>query len=341
MTDVTPGARPADPEGLRAELLALGFDRVGFAPVGEQPDFARFRDWLAEGCAAGMDYLARHAEARRDPARLLAGARSVIMVSVSYHAPRPAGEGRGGDAAKSAGADDPATTDEPAPAGFGRVSRYARGRDYHRVLRGRLRQAARLLAERHGARAARICVDTAPLLERSLAARAGLGWIGRNTCLVDPELGSWTFLGALLTDLDLPPDSPQPDRCGDCRACLDACPTGALAAPGRLDARHCLSYLTIEHRGPLPAELAARLEGRVFGCDRCQEVCPFNAGARATRAEDFHPRPDQGLLELAPLLALDRAGLAARFAGTPLMRAGAEGLRRNAAAVLEGQRRRR
>ena len=329
-----------DPESLRAALLELGFDRVGFAPVGQQPDFARFEAWLADGCAAGMDYLSRGAEARRDPARLLPGARSVIMVSVSYHAP-PAGGDRGGEAAgPAAGSAAPAGAEETAPAGFGRVSRYARGRDYHRVLKARLREAGRLLAERHGARATRICVDTAPLLERSLAARAGLGWIGKNTCLVDPELGSWTFLGGLITDLDLPPDAPQPDGCGDCRACLDACPTGALVAPGRLDARRCLSYLTIEHRGPIPPEPAARLGDRVFGCDRCQEVCPFNAVARATRREDFRPRPGQSLLELAPLLDLDRAGLVARFAGTPLMRAGEAGLARNARAVLDSQRRR-
>ena len=242
---------------LRIDALACGFDRVGFAVAAPVADFPRFESWLDAGHAGGMDWLHRHRALRADPRELLPEARSLILVSMNYHRP----------------------SEDPPGAGRGRVSRYARGRDYHKTLRGRLRKLEEVLREEYGAAFTRICVDSAPLLERSLAAAAGLGWIGKNTMLIDERLGSWTFLGALLCDLDLPPDLPVADRCGSCTACLDACPTQAFPEPGLLDARRCISYLTIEHKGEIADELAAKMDDHIFGCDICQDVCPWNAKA--------------------------------------------------------------
>ncbi|MCP4546430.1 MAG: tRNA epoxyqueuosine(34) reductase QueG [bacterium] len=304
---------PGDIDQLRAAILAVGFDRVGFASADESPDFERYLAWLAAGNAADMTYLAEHRNVRRSAREILPEAQSVILVSLGYHHP----------------ADDT----NPTP-GTGVVSRYARGRDYHKVLGGRLRQAAVMLRERFGAKHTRICVDTAPLLERSLAARAGLGWIGRNKMLIERELGSWTFLGALLTDLRLPEDAPVANRCGTCRACLDACPSGALtedAAGGtNLDARSCFSYLTIESDNEIGPAESRQMEDRIFGCDLCQEACPWNRQVPATEVADFKPRPGQSRPELSGFLRADRAWFLKRFAGTPLMRAGVDRMARNA-----------
>ncbi len=313
-------AAALDPQAaarLRSALLALGFERVGFARAGPVADHARYDEWLARGHAGPMAYLERQREARRDPAALLPEARSLVLVSLNYHVPDP------GSLA-------------PREAGRGWVSRYAWGRDYHKVLRGKLKQAAALLARDWGAQRSRVCVDSAPLLERSLAAGAGLGWIGKNTLLIDERLGSYTFLGALITDLALPPDGPVAERCGRCTACLEACPTGALAPerPGWLDARLCISTLTIETKGEFAPGEAALLGEHVFGCDICQEVCPWNREAPPTREADFAPRPGLQRPLLAELLSLDRAAFLARFAGTALMRAGETRLARNARAAL-------
>jgi len=317
MATESPALDPAAAARLKRALAALGFDRVGFAVAGPVADQGRYDEWLARGYAGPMAYLARQQEAKRDPTALLPGARSLVLVSLNYHVPDP-----GSRAARDAGR--------------GWVSRYAWGRDYHKVLRGKLKQAAALLERDWGARRARICVDSAPLLERSLAAAAGLGWIAKNTLLIDERLGSYTFLGALLTDLALPPDGPVAERCGRCTACLEACPTGALAPerPGWLDARLCISTLTIETRGDLAPGEAALLGDHVFGCDICQEVCPWNRDAPATREADFAPRPGSRRPLLVELLALDRPAFLARFAGTALMRAGETRLARNARAAL-------
>jgi len=300
-----------DREALRRQLLDLGFDAVGFAPAGEVPDHARLLDWLAAGHQASMSWMDEHADLRRSPRELLPAARSAILVLQSYH-----------------DADLPAH--EPARPGRGRVSRYARGRDYHKTLRKRLERAADLLRVEHSATSTRVCVDSAPLLERSLAAAAGLGWIGKNTMLINEKLGSYTFLGALLCDLDIAPDSPAPARCGQCRACLEACPTGALLEPGVLDSRRCISYLSIEHKGEIEPELAAQMEDHLFGCDLCQEACPWNRRAAAASEPDFRARPELVAPLLGEILALDDAAFLERFAGTPLMRAGRERLQRNA-----------
>lgn len=304
-------------ELLKREILAIGFDRVGVASAGPVADFGRYAAWLDGGFAGTMRYLRKHRAQREDPRELLPEARSVIVLSLNY-----AGPGR------------------PEPArGRGRISRYALGRDYHKILRKRMKAVEALLRERHGAGATRSCVDSAPLLERSLAAAAGLGWIGKNTMLIDEKLGSWTFLGAVLCDLELPPDSRAAGRCGSCVACLEACPTGAFPEPGLLDARRCISYLTIEHRGEIEPELAAKMGNHVFGCDICQEVCPWNASAPPGGVEDFRPRP--GLVDppLSELADLDEDRFLARFAGTPVMRAGLEGMRRNARIAMENSKR--
>ena len=308
---------PTDHAALRRGLLAIGFDRVGFAPAGPTPDHERYEAWLDRGHAGPMEYLERHRRLRADTRELLPEARSVILVSLNYHV------------------DDPGSR-APAEPGTGWISRYAWGRDYHKVLRARLIEAATLLSDEFGARHTRVCVDSAPLAERSLAASAGLGWIGKNTMLIDERLGSYTFLGALLSDLELPADAPATDRCGSCTACLEACPTGALMPeePGWLDARRCISTLTIETKGEIEPALAELMGDHVFGCDICQEVCPWNAKAPESAEAEFRPRPGLRRPLLTEILAMDPEAFLARFAGTPIMRAGLEGLRRNARVAL-------
>jgi epoxyqueuosine reductase len=215
------------------------------------------------------------------------------------------------------------------------VARYARGRDYHDVMRPRLRSLAEHIDAAAGTRSL-AAVDTSPVLERDLAARAGLGWIGKNTNLLSPDLGSYFFIGVVLTTAGLEADTAQPDRCGTCRACLDACPTGAFVAPRTLDARRCIAYLTIEHRGPVAEELRPGLGDWVFGCDVCQEVCPWNRHAPATREPAFDETDPPG--DPAALLALDEAAFRARFRRSALWRARWSGMRRNAALVLGNRR---
>lgn len=246
-----------DPSELKALVLRLamehGFAAAGVAPAEESPRAERFMEFLRRGHHADMTYLARDPQARCDPRSLLEGAAAVICLAASY---APACECSGG------------------------VARYARGRDYHRVLRNRCRKIVAELARVEPALTARVCVDTAPLLERDLAASAGLGWIGRNGCLIDERLGSYLLLAEILVNVPLPADSPAPPRCGTCRACVDACPTGAIDPDGLVDSSRCVSYLTIECRGSMPEELRAGCGERLFGCDVCQEVCPWNRPQR-------------------------------------------------------------
>jgi len=296
--------------GIRAEAEALGFARVAIGPAAPPEHGAAFEAWLEAGYAGTMSYLARGRQDRLDPERLLRGARSVVAVALSH------GDGNG---------DDPSWTP---------VARYARGRDYHQVMRPRLERLATFIRTSAGAGVAtRVAVDTSAVLERDLAAQVGLGWIGKNTNLLAPGLGSYFLIGIVLTTVSLPHDARLPDRCGTCTACLQACPTRAFVAPYVLDARRCISYLTIEHRGEIAEELRGELHGWVFGCDVCQEVCPWNRKATAPRDRELAPAAPFGAVE--ELLALDEAGFRARFRGSAITRSKLSGLRRNAALVLE------
>jgi epoxyqueuosine reductase len=269
-------------ELIRREAQALGFARVGFAPAERLPRGERYQAWLASGYAGEMAYLAT---GRDDPRALLDGARTIVTVAISY-----------------------AHADVPVERLTGAIARYARGTDYHIVMKPKLQR----LAERVAAAAARpvawrACVDTAPLLEREAAQAGGVGFIGKNTVVIAPGAGSWLLLGELLLDLDCEPSAPEAPRCGECRACLDACPTGAFVDAYSLDARRCISYLTIELTGAIPRELRPLVGDRIFGCDVCQDVCPFNAGALPAGAPELAPRPGQSRPELLRLLGLGAA----------------------------------
>ncbi len=293
---------------------AVGFHEVGIArarPLDPDP----LHRVLARGWEADMAWLGTQAAERLDPARLLPGARSVVALGLSYAAP----EGS-----------------EPAVA---RVARYARGRDYHAVMKKKLAALLRLLRERDPELRAFATADVAPVMEKAWAQEAGLGWVGKNGCLITPRHGSWVLLATALLDRALEPDPPHPERCGDCAACLPACPTGAIPEPGYVDARRCISFQTIERRGPVPEEVAERLGPWLFGCDDCQTVCPWNRGVPADSDPELLPRA--GPLDLGELLALDRAEYQRRFWGTSLARASYEGLLRDAvlAAGASGDRR--
>jgi len=303
---------------LRAEGLRLGFDAVGIAPAVAPEGYAHYLDWVARGRAAGMGYMERDPGLRAHPESILPGARSVITASIVY----------GGKGASGA----PGLR-------CGKIARYARGGDYHLVVRQKLKALlAWLRGERPEVRG-RAVVDTAPLLERDYARAAGLGWIGKNTMLIHKRLGSFTFLGSLLVDIELAYDVPfRSNHCGVCTRCLDACPTQAFAGPYELDARRCISYWTIEHRGPIPDDVAGKLEGWAFGCDICQEVCPWNRKAPAGRSAAFDARAEWTDPDL--IAWLERAAEEWRrlLAGSALERARREGLVRNAALVLGANR---
>lgn len=312
------------PQLSAATLLELardtGLDLAGATPAGPSPTWGAYQAWLSKGYAAEMGYLARPdaVNKRSDPRRMMPEAQTVLMVSAAYAGPPP----------------------PPLPPAHGRVSRYAWGPptqpapDYHNWLLDRLKALVdRIASVLEQEINARTYVDTGPVLERAWAAAAGLGWTGKNTTLLHPQLGSYTFLGAALVDVALPP-SPQPTMptCGDCTRCLDACPTGALVAPGVLDARRCLSYLTIENRGFIPTAYRTAMGTRLFGCDTCQEVCPWNRKPLARHANE--PVPELATLRLPDLLTLDADAFRTRFRDTPIWRATPAGLARNAAVVL-------
>jgi len=318
----------SDPETLTERVkglaLAVGFDLVGIAPAEPSPQTQRLRPWLAHGYAGEMHYLARRVEERVDPRKVLDGARSIVALGFVYDP----GEMAGDASAEAGGARM-------------RIARYVGGDDYHDVLIERVRaleDGLELLAGHPVA--TRGYVDTGPVLERAAAARAGLGWIGKNSCLIHPALGSYLFLGAVLTDLALEPDVPEPEHCGSCRACLDACPTDAFAEPYVLDATRCISYTTIEARGAVPEELRAGHGERGFGCDICQEVCPWNTRQRRSVPADPHglrarlaPRPEWRQPSLAWVLSLGEDAWRAATRRSPLRRAKYRGLLRNALIV--------
>jgi epoxyqueuosine reductase len=298
-------------ETIRAEALRLGFDAVGFAQA-DLPEETRARldQFLAEGMHGTMGWMADRAEQRAHPRALWPEAVSVVSLGLSY-----------------APGEDPLAT--LARRDRASISVYARGRDYHDVVKSRLKALGRWIAGRFAGGNLKVFVDTAPVMEKPLAQRAGLGWQGKHTNLVSRRHGSWLFLGEIYTTLPLPPDEAGTDRCGSCRRCLDICPTAAFPAPYRLDARRCLSYLTIEHRGPIPEEFRAPMGNRIYGCDDCVAVCPWNRFARAHREPAFAPRAALTAPRLADLAALDDAGFRALFGGSPVKRIGRDRFVRN------------
>jgi epoxyqueuosine reductase len=299
---------------LKEHARQIGFDRCGIAPAVAADGFERMHEWLARGYAGEMSYLDRQAEARRHPSSVLADVKSVIMLGMVY-----------------SGTEDPSNA-EGGASHSGRVARYARGPDYHEVLWRKQDELLAWLKELAPGCEGRGVVDTAPLLERDFARRAGLGWIGKNTMLIDKRLGSYLFLGALLVNIELHPDPPHlASHCGTCTACLDACPTKAFTAPGWLDARRCISYLTIELRSPIPEELRPEMGDWLFGCDVCQEVCPWNSKPRQSSLPE---RGDLAALDPVELLGLTDDEFRHRFRGTAIMRTRRRGLLRNAAIVL-------
>ncbi len=319
----------------KAWALEEGFDRAGVARIERSAQEKPLRAWLDRGDHAGMAWLGRRVERRLDPARSLDGARSALCVALRYH-PLAADGSSGGGAAEVA--------EEETGDLWPRVARYARGRDYHDVMTKRLRALAGRIEQAFPGTGSRTYVDTGPILERELAARAGLGVQGKNTNLLDREMGSWFLLGEILLTADLEPDPPAADLCGRCTRCLDLCPTGALPEAYRLDANRCISYWTIEHRGDL-SEAVRELVGEwVFGCDVCQEVCPWNVRGEHRGWRDVPDHPELALpeerreLDLAGLLRLGREEYVERFRGSPMKRAKLGGLKRNAAVAMGNRR---
>lgn len=303
---------------LKQEALRQGFDLVGVCRAGDAPGFDGFQSWLSAGYAGEMHYLTDRREAYRHPSNVLKDVRSLVMLGINYRTCEPS---------------------ECTP-GQGQVSRYAWGDvDYHDLIHGRLKKLKEFLLQREPAARVRGVVDTAPLLERDFAQLAGLGWIGKNTLLLNKQIGSWFFLAALLTDIELDAGFPhETDHCGTCRACLDICPTDAFPEPYVLDATKCVSYLTIELRDHIPGQLREGMGNWLFGCDDCQTVCPWNRHAPISEEPGFVARPGQNPIDLINLFELDNDQFRARFRHTPLWRSKRRGILRNAAIVLGNQR---
>lgn len=300
---------------LRARAASLGFDAFGVARADARPDLpAKLATAIERGWHGDMEWIPETAERRSSPAGLWERARSVVMLGVNY----------GPDS-------DPLAL--LAERDRGNISVYARNRDYHEIIKGRLKDLAGLLSRRANAEV-KVFVDTAPLMEKPLAEAAGLGWQGKHTVLVSRQFGSWLFLGAILTDVELPVDAPHEESCGSCTRCLDICPTNAFPAPFQLDARKCLAYLNIEHKGPIPREYRAAMGNRIYGCDDCLAVCPWNKFASATREAKLVARDELKSPALADLAQLDDAGFRALFAGSPVKRLGYPRFLRNVMIAL-------
>ena len=315
---IDPRPLPADlPARIRTWAAELGFQQTGFTHFALDEDAAHLRDWLAARYHGDMDYMERHAELRADPARLVPNAISAVCVRMDY------------------GEADPerawATLNDGERA---YVARYALGRDYHKVLRNRLQKLADKMAQAIGPFGYRVFTDSAPVLERALSRDAGLGWIGKHTCLIQRDAGSWFFLGEILTDLPLPPDEPATAHCGTCTRCIEVCPTKAIVAPWKVDARRCISYLTIENKGAIPVEFRRDIGNRIYGCDDCQLICPWNKFAQRHDESDFAPRHRLDTASLAELFAWDESEFLTRTEGSPIRRAGYPGWLRNLAVAL-------
>lgn len=307
-------------KAIKQRARELGFDLCGIAPAEAFPELAFFRTWLDRGYAGTMGYLPRSAERRSDVRRVVPSARAVIMTAAVYNAGHP-------------------YSTERHDSGRGEVARYAWSEDYHEVLGRRLDSLVAWMRERHTEPfEARAYVDAGPVQERVYAQYAGLGWIGKNTCLINPEIGSWMLLGAIICSLPLEADSPSLDQCGTCTLCLEACPTDALVEPHVLDARRCLSYLTIEYRGSIPIEHRDGIGNHLFGCDICQEVCPWNGAPVRASDPSWSSREDLNLPNLIELWRQRDHELEDYIGKTPMMRAGVKGLRRNVAVALGNSR---
>jgi epoxyqueuosine reductase len=312
LVDLTHEEATADALDLKGEIvrraLELGFDACRVAASVPSAHGDAFRSWLRDGAAGEMQWLERGEEKRCDPQLVLPGARSVIVVALNYwQGAEPSGTG-------------------------GRIARYAWGDDYHDLMLEKLRSLDEFLASRGGVQ--KHYVDTGPILERDYAAEAGIGWHGKSTMLVDPKLGTWFFLGEILTTLDLAPDQPQPARCGSCTRCITACPTGAITDAHRLDARRCISYLTIELKGSIPLEFRPLIGDRIYGCDTCLDVCPWNRFASASRETAFAARPATAAMQLRDYLALSDEQFRTLFRGSPIKRIKRRGLLRNVCVAL-------
>ena len=303
----------------RVRTLAreLGFQRCGISGIALDEDEAHLRDWLANGLYGSMEWMARHGDKRARPDELIPGTIRVISVGLDY------GRNDGDDAWTTLGNGERAY-----------VARYALGRDYHKLMRQRLQTLADRIQQEVGPFGHRVFVDSAPVLERALARNAGLGWIGKHTCLIDKDGGSWFFLGEIYVDLPLPVDVPASAHCGTCTRCIDICPTQAIIAPYRLDARRCISYLTIEHEGSIPEELRPAIGNRIFGCDDCQLVCPWNKFAKRTDEPDFRARNDLDTATLSQLFAWSEQEFLSRTEGSAIRRSGHERWLRNIAVGL-------
>jgi epoxyqueuosine reductase len=298
-------------DAIKTRARELGFDLCGIARADDYPELSFLREWLDHGYAATMEWMHRSAERRADVRRVVPNARSVVVTATLYNTERPYSGTLSPDIA--------------------RISRYAWGDDYHDVVKRRLDALLAWMRAESSAQEfdARAYVDTGPVQERVYAQYAGLGWIGKNTCLINPELGSWLFLGEIITTLELEADAQGLEGCGSCTRCLEACPTQALVEPGVLDSARCLSYLTIEHRGDVPAEYQAALGTHVYGCDICQEVCPYNQPAPVSQDSPWQPRAGLDLPRLVDLAGRSDDELRALVRGTPMTRAKVAGLRRN------------
>ncbi len=318
---MTPNVTSVDPHSLAGRIRELarelGFQRCGITGIELGADEAHLRDWLAQGLYGSMQWMARHGEKRSRPDELIPGTIRVLSVGLDY------------------GRDD---LDESwatlASGERAYVARYALGRDYHKLMRQRLQSLADRIQDEIGPFGHRVFVDSAPVLERALARNAGLGWIGKHTCLIDRDGGSWFFIGEIYLDLPLPVDTPATAHCGTCTRCIDVCPTQAITAPYRLDARRCISYLTIEHEGAIPEDLRPAIGNRIFGCDDCQLVCPWNKFAKRTDEPDFRARNDLDTATLPQLFAWSEDEFLKRTEGSAIRRSGHERWLRNIAVAL-------